>query len=167
VISNSTDPTYDNPPAATWSSVESTVGIICACLPSLRPVMQRAFPRLFSFTGSSRGTRTLGASRGLGKTSTRLSCLKPRASSTNDYLVLETQNGSTKREYDVETQPTGGHSRSATALAGTITSKVECGDSSSNGRSSDDSARAKEISIVTVVQQTSEPGPAHTLSSSP
>jgi hypothetical protein len=46
-ISNSTDPTYDNPPAATWSSVESNVGIICSCLPLLRPLLARWFPSAF------------------------------------------------------------------------------------------------------------------------
>jgi hypothetical protein len=43
-ISNSSDPTYDNPPAATWSSVETNVGIICSCLPLLRPLVLRWLP---------------------------------------------------------------------------------------------------------------------------
>jgi len=47
-ISNSADPTYDNPPAATWSSVEINVGIICSCLPCLRPLLARFMPNVFS-----------------------------------------------------------------------------------------------------------------------
>ncbi|KAH7350484.1 hypothetical protein BKA66DRAFT_516356 [Pyrenochaeta sp. MPI-SDFR-AT-0127] len=47
-ISNSLDPTYDNPPAATWSSVETNVGIICSCLPLLRPLVNRWLPGGFS-----------------------------------------------------------------------------------------------------------------------
>ncbi|KAF2193413.1 hypothetical protein K469DRAFT_712164 [Zopfia rhizophila CBS 207.26] len=47
-ISNSEDQTFDNPPAATWSSVETNVGIICSCLPCLRPLMARCFPGRFS-----------------------------------------------------------------------------------------------------------------------
>ncbi|KAH9864417.1 hypothetical protein J1614_010351 [Plenodomus biglobosus] len=47
-ISNSTDPTYDNAPAATWSCVEANVGIICACLPLLRPLVTRLVPGIFS-----------------------------------------------------------------------------------------------------------------------
>jgi len=47
-ISNSTDPTYENPPAATWSSVEVNVGIICSSLPCLRPLLVRSFPHIFS-----------------------------------------------------------------------------------------------------------------------
>ena len=39
-ISNSTDQSYDNPAAATWSSIEVNVGIICSCLPLLRPLIQ-------------------------------------------------------------------------------------------------------------------------------
>jgi hypothetical protein len=47
-ISNSRDPTYDNPPAATWSSIEINVGIICSCLPLLRPLLTRFLPGIFT-----------------------------------------------------------------------------------------------------------------------
>lgn len=47
-ISNSSDQSYDNPAAATWSSVESNVGIICSCLPLLRPLMTKCLPGVFS-----------------------------------------------------------------------------------------------------------------------
>ncbi|KAK7177430.1 hypothetical protein PSPO01_16522 [Paraphaeosphaeria sporulosa] len=46
-ISNSSDPTYDNPSAATWSSVETNIGIICSCLPCLRPLVLRLMPGVF------------------------------------------------------------------------------------------------------------------------
>jgi hypothetical protein len=46
-ISNSIDPTFDNPPAATLSAVECNVGIICACLPYMRPLLSRMFPTNF------------------------------------------------------------------------------------------------------------------------
>ncbi|KAF2739810.1 hypothetical protein EJ04DRAFT_294907 [Polyplosphaeria fusca] len=49
-ISNSKDQTYDNPPAATWSSVETNIGIICSCLPCLRPLVARVLPNVFSTT---------------------------------------------------------------------------------------------------------------------
>ena len=52
-ISNSPDPTYDNAPAATWSSCEANIGIICSCLPCLRPLITRYFPGAFSTTSSS------------------------------------------------------------------------------------------------------------------
>lgn len=47
-ISNSQDPTYDNPPAASWSSVETNIGIICSCLPLLRPLLTRYLPHIFT-----------------------------------------------------------------------------------------------------------------------
>ncbi|KAH7068725.1 hypothetical protein FB567DRAFT_249000 [Paraphoma chrysanthemicola] len=67
-ISNSTDPTYDNPPAATWSSVETNVGIICSCLPLLRPLLTRILPGAFTsqHRSSSNGARqyaTIGSTR--------------------------------------------------------------------------------------------------------
>lgn len=52
-ISNSRDPTYDNPPAATWSSCEANIGIICSCLPCLRPLITQYFPGAFSTTSNS------------------------------------------------------------------------------------------------------------------
>ncbi|KAL4771718.1 hypothetical protein BDW60DRAFT_207783 [Aspergillus nidulans var. acristatus] len=38
-IAGSSDPFCDNVGAATWSAVEYNVGIICACLPTLRPLL--------------------------------------------------------------------------------------------------------------------------------
>ncbi|KAF2262370.1 hypothetical protein CC78DRAFT_582671 [Lojkania enalia] len=46
-ISNSSDPTFDNPPAATLSAVETNVGIVCACLPSIRPLLSAILPAYF------------------------------------------------------------------------------------------------------------------------
>ena len=46
----STDITYDNVSAATWSSVELNVGIMCACVPAMKPVISTFFPRLLSTT---------------------------------------------------------------------------------------------------------------------
>ncbi|KAK7177528.1 integral membrane protein [Paraphaeosphaeria sporulosa] len=55
VIANSADPLYDNPPAATWSSVETNVGIVCSCLPCLRPLIARYFPSIFASSRKSSG----------------------------------------------------------------------------------------------------------------
>ncbi|KAJ5780667.1 hypothetical protein N7457_005827 [Penicillium paradoxum] len=40
---NPNDPTFSNVNPATWSSVEQSVGIICACLPTLRPLFRRLY----------------------------------------------------------------------------------------------------------------------------
>jgi len=46
IASISTDITYDNVGAATWSAIELNVGIMCACFPALRPVISLFSPRL-------------------------------------------------------------------------------------------------------------------------
>ncbi|KAF9885629.1 hypothetical protein FE257_012720 [Aspergillus nanangensis] len=54
-ISDSTDPTFDNVDAAYWSAIECNTGIICACLPTLRPLISRVVPHLLSSMTASRG----------------------------------------------------------------------------------------------------------------
>ncbi|KAL4870206.1 hypothetical protein BDV12DRAFT_166386 [Aspergillus spectabilis] len=53
-IADSSDPTYDNIGAATWSAIECNVGIICACLPTLRPLVSRIIPQLLPSLTASR-----------------------------------------------------------------------------------------------------------------
>ncbi|KFY47069.1 hypothetical protein V495_02109 [Pseudogymnoascus sp. VKM F-4514 (FW-929)] len=53
IISISTDVSWDNVGASTWSMVELNTGITCACLPMLKSLITRFFPR---FLGSSRYT---------------------------------------------------------------------------------------------------------------
>ena len=50
IASVSTDITYDNVGAATWSAIELNVGIMCSCVPAMRPVINLIFPRLLSST---------------------------------------------------------------------------------------------------------------------
>lgn len=50
----SRDLTYDNALAVTWSTVEFNVGIMCACFPTLRPLVNIIWPKLINSTG--RGT---------------------------------------------------------------------------------------------------------------
>lgn len=45
----SADPSWDNEPSAIWSIIECCVGVICACVPSLKPLFNRPSQR----TGSS------------------------------------------------------------------------------------------------------------------
>ncbi|KAL2152209.1 hypothetical protein VTH82DRAFT_5393 [Thermothelomyces myriococcoides] len=42
-----TDPTWDNVNAATFSFLELTVGVITICLPTLRPILVHAMPSIF------------------------------------------------------------------------------------------------------------------------
>ncbi|KAF2639294.1 hypothetical protein P280DRAFT_519485 [Massarina eburnea CBS 473.64] len=46
-IADSTDPTFDNLPTALLSAIEVNIGIICACLPSMRPLLSAMMPSYF------------------------------------------------------------------------------------------------------------------------
>ncbi|KAL4810607.1 hypothetical protein BDV18DRAFT_155220 [Aspergillus unguis] len=52
---NSADATWAQADGFIWSSIESSVGIICACLPTLRPLIRAVNSRWLSTTGSSSG----------------------------------------------------------------------------------------------------------------
>ncbi|KAI6371841.1 hypothetical protein MCOR25_003869 [Pyricularia grisea] len=61
-----TTATSDNPGmmlanSATWSMVESSVGIVCACLPGMRKFIVRTIPQAWSWAGRSLGSRTSGS----------------------------------------------------------------------------------------------------------
>jgi hypothetical protein len=60
---NTKDPFWDNAPAAYWSVVELNCGIICACLPTLRPLIQKAVPNFWS---TRNGTARSGTSNSHG-----------------------------------------------------------------------------------------------------
>lgn len=49
-FANSTNPTWDQTDAANWSTIEINVGIICACMPALRLILVRIFPRALGST---------------------------------------------------------------------------------------------------------------------
>ncbi|KDN66580.1 hypothetical protein CSUB01_10139 [Colletotrichum sublineola] len=58
VAAQTQDPFWDNVDAATWSFLEVTIGILAACLPTLRPIFVAIFPRLFN--GSSYQMKSKG-----------------------------------------------------------------------------------------------------------
>ncbi|KAL8705812.1 MAG: hypothetical protein Q9201_001099 [Fulgogasparrea decipioides] len=47
--------------AAVWSSIESNIGVVCACLPTFKPLIDRYFPSLM---GHSRGHSNITPSEG-------------------------------------------------------------------------------------------------------
>ncbi|GKT82388.1 integral membrane protein [Colletotrichum tofieldiae] len=58
VAAQTEDPYWDNVDAATWSFLEVTIGILAACLPTLRPIFVTLLPRLFNgstFQAKSKG----------------------------------------------------------------------------------------------------------------
>ncbi|PGH12853.1 hypothetical protein AJ80_06562 [Polytolypa hystricis UAMH7299] len=52
IFHQSPDPTWEQPAAAYWSGMELNMGIICACLPTLRPLFGKFAPRVFSSKAS-------------------------------------------------------------------------------------------------------------------
>ncbi|KAI9763850.1 MAG: hypothetical protein M1840_009034 [Geoglossum simile] len=48
IASTSHDHTWDNVGAASWSAVEVNTGIICAALPTIKPLIARIFPRFLT-----------------------------------------------------------------------------------------------------------------------
>lgn len=49
-----TDFSWINVDLGTWSIIEICVGVICTCVPALKPILDRVLPRLFSSTGGSK-----------------------------------------------------------------------------------------------------------------
>jgi hypothetical protein len=47
-VANTDDLSYTNPALVTLSAVEINVGIMCACLPAMRPLLSLAMPKYFS-----------------------------------------------------------------------------------------------------------------------
>lgn len=54
-FAKSTNPTWDQWIVAWWSTIEVNVGMICTCLPTLRLILVRAAPRIFSTNASRHG----------------------------------------------------------------------------------------------------------------
>ncbi|KAF4991235.1 hypothetical protein FDECE_14107 [Fusarium decemcellulare] len=54
--SDSKNPTWEFLEAARWSVIETSVGIMCACMPSLRLLLARMSPKLFGSTAQPRNS---------------------------------------------------------------------------------------------------------------
>lgn len=63
VISQSQDITYDNGGAASWSSLEVNIAIICASLPTLRKTIIRFFPKVFTSGSAAAGSKAATTKR--------------------------------------------------------------------------------------------------------
>jgi hypothetical protein len=58
-FASSSNPTWDQTEAINWSNIEINVGIICACMPTIRVILVRIFPRIMGTTKNT--TRSWGA----------------------------------------------------------------------------------------------------------
>ncbi|KAH7361183.1 hypothetical protein BKA66DRAFT_211313 [Pyrenochaeta sp. MPI-SDFR-AT-0127] len=60
-FNNSRDPLWTSSSTAYWSAIELNIGILCACLPTLRPLIKKFAPRLLGSTaGETTMTHRLG-----------------------------------------------------------------------------------------------------------
>jgi hypothetical protein len=55
-VSNAKDQTRENGQTALWSVLEINIGILCSCLPTLKGLVSRVFPNLFTSLASSEGS---------------------------------------------------------------------------------------------------------------
>jgi hypothetical protein len=82
----SDNPTWDQADVIHWSNIEINVGIICACMPSLRVIFVRMFPKILGTTKDN--TREYGKygsrSHNLGGTSAVRSGLGRSANTDTD-----------------------------------------------------------------------------------
>ncbi|KAB8235711.1 putative integral membrane protein (Pth11) [Aspergillus alliaceus] len=62
---SSNDFTHFKVTLANWCMIEINVGIICACLPTMRPLLARSFPRIFSSIDRSNNYKGSGGSYSL------------------------------------------------------------------------------------------------------
>lgn len=61
---NSRDLTWDSVGASSWSCIEANVAILCSCLPALKPLINKLFPKLLgSSLPKSAGTGSTGSSQ--------------------------------------------------------------------------------------------------------
>lgn len=57
-FASSSNLTFDNTPTGQWSMIEINVGIICACMPSMRVLLLHIFPKRSSKQSSSGYSRS-------------------------------------------------------------------------------------------------------------
>ncbi|ATY63942.1 integral membrane [Cordyceps militaris] len=90
-FANSNNPTWDQWEVAYWSTIEVNIGMICTCLPSLRLLLLRLFPRLLGSTTAS-GDRVSYAHASRGQTVLR--SLTSLESHENELTDIENAKGS-------------------------------------------------------------------------
>ena len=50
VFTSGINPTWDQTDVVNWSNIEICVGILCGCMPTMRVMLTRAFPRILDST---------------------------------------------------------------------------------------------------------------------
>ncbi|KAK4631131.1 Satratoxin biosynthesis SC1 cluster protein 4 [Fulvia fulva] len=100
--------TYDYKSAGYWSIVELHTAVVCACMPGIRNLIRRAFPKLMgqSTAGSSKPSSNLSGrtavASGVYKSGNEI-FVRPRHSDDEAFIPLE--NVSTHKLVEARTQP--------------------------------------------------------------
>lgn len=125
---DSTDPTWENTNAAVWSILEVTIGILAACLPTLKPLFAMILPRLFksTITSQARQYHEYSMSARKSRTGTKTNPTAATAyikSEDDDTAALRTEGsfGRTSRELDIpayQVSVTGGSPKQKSVLSG-------------------------------------------------
>ncbi|KAK1981520.1 CFEM domain-containing protein [Colletotrichum cereale] len=129
VFANSQNITWDYTEAAWWSTVEIHVGIICACLPSLRALFMALGVRVLGSSngnsnGQSNGQRSAGMKSGTSKSGMNSTTEKParsvpRQGDESDFIPLvDVENGKSEFSASVHTHNSTGSASSLPPGAG-------------------------------------------------
>jgi hypothetical protein len=94
-----------------WTAVEVNLAVICCCMPALRPLLSRWFPKIFpDFSGRTGGTggnnESMGASLGVGGSSRS----RPDAAASSHHILKDLHPYRKKQQSHTEirgTSPTG------------------------------------------------------------
>ncbi|KAJ4994500.1 hypothetical protein SVAN01_00329 [Stagonosporopsis vannaccii] len=136
-LANSRDQTFDNSDQATLSAVEVNVGIICACLPAMRPLFAVMMPKYFSSAPAYTTTPAADLERPkdihTGSISTRVDTptqslhpISSRAGSSQASLDLRphTSGQSSQRSHSHSRSASTSHSRSGSTLSVAIPART-------------------------------------------
>ncbi|PYH89193.1 hypothetical protein BO71DRAFT_390114 [Aspergillus ellipticus CBS 707.79] len=115
---------------AKWAMVEINVGIICACLPVLRPLLLQVFPQLL---GSSKASSGAKGNRGGSDGSDPVSSTRKKVIRNWDYLTTLNTTAAPETTTDVEVQEMAKHEAmdSQSAIVRSTDYSVTCKRSSS------------------------------------
>ncbi|KAG9565315.1 hypothetical protein KCU61_g8427, partial [Aureobasidium melanogenum] len=146
-ISVSTDITWDNTPAAYWSSLECNFSIVAACLPMLRKTITRFFPRIFSSSSNPGSNHRYLPSR---KTKSRTN------NDTNGFAKFAITSHAAKADWvqGLETQNGTARGLSHKIEMDTIKNKTRLSDDSENGMTMtmvDDEPEDGRIRVMTTI----------------
>ncbi|KAH7327493.1 hypothetical protein BKA65DRAFT_566961 [Rhexocercosporidium sp. MPI-PUGE-AT-0058] len=123
-MGNSTDPSYDQAPVAVWTNIETSVGIICACLPACRSLIGFYFPRLKMSLNNSSGNGRKTPCYSHNTPSTTKEYFNKKCAARDSFIELDDRSGTGSQE-ELKSK------KSRTAISPTKSAEEEDGDGDS------------------------------------